>query len=101
MSNVAVLARIPAQPGKRAQLVEALRGAFPHVEAEPGTRFYIVHEDASDDDAVWFYEVYEDEAAFEAHRTAGWMKDFGMSVREFAAGRPELTMLRPVGGKGL
>jgi (4S)-4-hydroxy-5-phosphonooxypentane-2,3-dione isomerase len=101
MTSVAVLAKIPAQPGKRDQLVEALRGAFPHVEGEPGTRFYILHEDSSDEDAVWFYELYADESAFEAHRSAGWMKEFGMSVREFAAGRPELTLLRPVGGKGL
>ena len=29
------------------------------------------------------------------------MKEFGKSMRDLAGGRPELQILKPVGGKGL
>ena len=45
-----------------------------HVENEPGTLMYILHEDAEDDDVLWFYEQYDRQAAFDAHGTSDAMK---------------------------
>jgi quinol monooxygenase YgiN len=101
MSQVAVIAKIPAQPGKRDELVAALQIALTNAEGEAGTLKYIIHEDTGNPDLVWFYEVYADQAAFEAHGTSDGMKAVGMAAREFAGGRPELTILKPLGGKGL
>ncbi len=101
MSKVAVIAKIPAQPGKRDELVAALQAALDNAEGEADTLTYILHEDLADADVVWFYELYTDQDALVAHGTSDAFKAIGAALRPFAAGRPELTMLKPVGGKGL
>jgi quinol monooxygenase YgiN len=98
---VAVLARIPAQPGRRDELIEKLQQAITNAEGEEGTRLYILHTDEKDPDAVLFYELYTDHAAMVAHGTSDAFKALGASLRDVAGGRPELTVLTPVSGKGL
>lgn len=101
MSKIAVIARIPAVPGKRDELVAALQMALDNAAAEPGTITYILHEDVKDDDALWFYEMYDDQAAFDAHSGSDGFKALGAALAGLVGGRPELTILRPLGGKGL
>jgi quinol monooxygenase YgiN len=101
MSKVAVIAKFAAAPGKRDQLIEALQVALATAEGEAGTLMYILHEDTKDADTVWFYEMYTDQDAFTAHGTSEAMKAIGPAVAPFAGGRPEITVLNPVGGKGL
>jgi len=99
--KVAVLARIPAQPGKRDELVTALQAAIDNANTESGTLLYILHTDPNDPDAVLFYELYTDQDALTAHGTSDAFKAIGASLRDLAGGRPELTMLTPVVGKGM
>jgi quinol monooxygenase YgiN len=47
------------------------------------------------------YELYADQASFEAHSSSDTMKGLGQSLGPMLAGLPELTMLTPVGGKGV
>jgi quinol monooxygenase YgiN len=101
MSKVAVIAKFPAAPGKRDQLIEALQAALANAETEAGTLTYILHEDSKDPDAVWFYEMYTDKDALAAHGSSEAFKALGPAVAPFVGGRPEITYLRPVGGKGL
>jgi quinol monooxygenase YgiN len=101
MSHVAVIAKIAALPGKRADLIGVMQAGLATAESEPGTLQYVLHEDANDPDLIWFYEVYESQEALVAHGSSDGMKALGMASREFAAGRPELTFLTPVGGKNL
>jgi len=101
MSQVAVIAKIPALEGKRTELVQALQAALANAESEPGTLKYILHEDAKDENLLWFYELYTDQDALAAHGTSDAFKEIGMACRPFSAGRPELIMLNPLGGKGL
>jgi len=102
MSQVAVWARIPVQPGKREEAIAAMQLAYDHVvENETGTIYYIVHEDAKDPDAIYFYELYSDQAAFEAHGKSDAMKAIGPALGPLMAGRPELKFYTPVKGKGL
>ena len=101
MSKVAVLAKLKSAPGKRAELVQAFQFALDNVQNESGTLTYILHEDVKDEDGLWFYEIYSDQAAFEAHGSADWFKELGPKVGPLMGGRPELIMLNPVGGKGL
>jgi quinol monooxygenase YgiN len=96
-----LLARIPAQPGRRDELVAALHQAIENANGEPGTRLYVLHTNDADPDAVLFYELYESEQAMVAHSTSDAMKALGASLRDVAAGRPELTRLTPIVGKGL
>jgi len=101
MSNVTVLAKITAQEGKRDELIAGMAPMMEHVESEPGTLQYILSTDAQDENVVWMYEVYEDQASFEAHGSSDVMKALGPAIGPFLAGRPELIFLSPVRGKGL
>ncbi|HRE00254.1 MAG TPA: putative quinol monooxygenase [Ilumatobacteraceae bacterium] len=100
MANVAIIAKIPAKPGMRDQLIEALQVGIQNVQSEPGTLQYIMHKDANDPDLVWFYEFYDSQESFVHHGSTDGIKAMGMASREFAAGRPELIFLEPVAGKG-
>src|SRR4051812_7740863 len=101
MSKVAVIAKFASLPGQRDQLIEALQGALANAETEPGTLTYILHEDSKDADAIWFYEMYVDKDALTAHGSSDAFKALGPAISPFIGGRPEITYLRPVGGKGL
>jgi quinol monooxygenase YgiN len=101
MSNVAVIAKINAQPGKRDELVQVLQGALDTAQAEEGTLVYLLHADTADPDVLWMYEVYADDAALGAHTSSDAFKALGPSIAPLLAGRPELTFLAPIGGKGL
>jgi quinol monooxygenase YgiN len=101
MSKLAVIAKITAQEGKRADLAAALQAALDTAEGEPGTEKYILHEDTSDADVLWMYEVYTDNDALVVHSGSEAFKALGPAIGPFLAGRPELTFLNPIGGKGL
>ena len=59
-NKVAVFARIPAQPGKRDELVKAMQAAIDNANSEEGTLTYILHTDDKEPDTVFFYEMYTD-----------------------------------------
>ena len=81
MSKTAILAKLTAQPGKRDELVEALGPLVEAVDQEPGTELYVLHTSATEPDVVWFYELYTDEAALNAHRTSETMAKAVHAVR--------------------
>lgn len=102
MSNqVGILARLNVQAGKSAAAIEVLKGMLDHVQGEDGTLTYILHRDNNDENVLWFYELYTDQAALGVHSTSDAMKAMGPALGAFLAGRPEMTFLTPVGGKGL
>ena len=53
MSKIAVIAKITAQPGKRADVVAGMASMMDHVETEPGTLKYILTEDQADADSAY------------------------------------------------
>ena len=101
MSKVAVWVRVPLKPGTRDDAVAAIQVAIDNVQSEDGTLLYLVHTDAADEDAVFFYELYADSDALTAHSTADWFKAFGPTLAPFLAGRPSMQLLSPIKGKGL
>jgi len=72
MSGVlTVVAKIRAAKGKGDALAALLTEQACVVrKAEPGCLVYRPHRSTSDPDLFVFYEMYEDEAAFDAHRQA-------------------------------
>jgi quinol monooxygenase YgiN len=98
---VAVIFKLSAQPGKRDELVAAFDDLLKAVDDEPGTIAYLVHTVDNDPDSLWFYEFYPDKAANEAHAASDALKAVFPKVAPLIAGRPEITMLTPVAGKGL
>jgi quinol monooxygenase YgiN len=102
MSNqVGILARLNVQAGKSAEAIDALQAMLDHVASEDGTLIYILHRDNNDENVLWFYELYTDQAALGVHSNSDTMKALGPALGGLLAGRPEMTFLTPVGGKGL
>jgi quinol monooxygenase YgiN len=101
MGKVAVIATMRAKEGQRDELAKAIESCMEHIEQEPGTLRYILHEHDSDPDALIFYELYEDKAALEAHGSGEAVKALGAALRPYLGGRPELVFLTPLTGKGL
>lgn len=101
MAKVAVWAKIPAAPGKRDALMAALQTALETAEGEPGTIYYMLHTDVSDPDALFMYELYENQDALNAHMGSDAFKALGPAIGPFLGGAPSLTVLGPVAGKGL
>src|SRR5580704_9498832 len=62
MAQVAVVAKITALPGKRDEVVDVLRDVVAATDDEPGTLVYAMNIDKGDDDVIWFYELYTDDA---------------------------------------
>lgn len=61
------VAKFVLEPGKRDEALKILRPMFDQVEKEPGALLYLMHVDPSDENVIWFYERYVDDAAFEFH----------------------------------
>ena len=100
MSHVALIVKIPALPGQRAELAAAMAAGLETAKGEEGTRFYILHEDAVDADALWVYEMYENQEGLAAHGGSEAFKLLGAAMKPFMGGRPEITFTNPIGGKG-
>ena len=102
MSKIALIAKLTAAEGKRADLVASLEKMFPQVDQEPGTEAYVLHEDASDENVVWFYELYTDNDALSAHGSSDAMKEMmGALGGGLVGAAPEMHLLRPVRAKGV
>ncbi|HMK13317.1 MAG TPA: putative quinol monooxygenase [Acidimicrobiales bacterium] len=101
MSKIAAIAKLTAQSGKRDELVTAFKPLLDAVQEEAGTLVYILHKDNGDEDVLWFYEVYTDDAALAAHSKSDTFKSLGPALAPLLAGRPEMNLLSPVSIKGL
>ena len=85
-----IIAPIQIKEGYKEQFIEEMIGdAVGSVNDEPGCIRFDVIQDAEDPNRIWLYEVYVDEAAFEAHTqaphferwrdaTADWRADSGL-----------------------
>ncbi len=63
-----IVAPMQIKQGHKKEFIEALlEDAKASVANEPGCSRFDVIQDAGDDNRVWLYEVYDDEAAFQAH----------------------------------
>ncbi len=98
MTRMALIARLRAKPGRRDELLAVLGKGLSAAEDEPGTLVYLMHTDDTDDDMVWFYELYTDAAAFEEHRTSERMRGMKPLLGEILAGPVDLVKGRLVGG---
>lgn len=101
MSKVAVIAKIPTKPGQRDEFLAAFEQGIRNAEAEDGTLVYIAHADGADENLVWVYELYTDQAALDAHSGSEAFKALLPLIGPFIGGAPELVTARPVMGKGL
>ena len=99
--SIAMIAKLPVQPGKRDEFIAAFSSMFPVVAEEEGTLAYILHTDDADENMVWVYEVYTDDAALKAHSKSDGMKNAIEAFGGLLGGAPELIRLTPVRAEGL
>jgi quinol monooxygenase YgiN len=101
MSKIAVIAKLPVQPGKADEFVEAFSTMFPVVADEPGTEVYVLHRDARDDHLFYVYELYADRAALDTHGSSDGMQAAMAAFGPLLAEGVELIRLEPVRGEGV
>ena len=93
---VAVIAKVKAKPGRGADFEKMVAGVAATVEsAEPGNVFYRAYR-TDDPERFVAVEVYEDEAAIEAHRQSAHRADAAARVTEYLDGEVEAEILEEV-----
>src|SRR5258705_9911560 len=66
---LAIWVKVRIKPGERERFLDAIEvDALGSEKDEPGCLRFNVLQDAKDDNVYYFYEVYKDQAAIEAHR---------------------------------
>ena len=97
--TVALYAEFAAVPG-RGRDVERLIAAFADVvRSEPGNLVFDVYRKTDAPDSFFVYEIYRDQAAFDAHIGSAAGALFNAELGELIhGGGSTLTTLRPVSG---
>jgi quinol monooxygenase YgiN len=88
---------IQVKPEKVAEFLEVVRHDAEHSEQdEPGCLRFDVLQDRDDPNRFYFYEVYRDEAAFEAHRQTPHFKLYFEKSQPLLAAAPERRFAKNV-----
>jgi len=81
---------VQIKPEHMAEYLEAVRHDAEHSEKdEPGCLRFDVSQAKDDPNRFYYYEVYRDEAALEAHRQAPLFKLYAEKVQPWLAAPPE------------
>ena len=76
------------RPGDEARFLERMRQqAKDSLEREAGCHHFDVCVDPKNPGQVFLYEIYEDEAAFQAHLDSAHFKDFDRTVADWVAAK--------------
>ena len=88
---ISVIATLKAQPGKNADLEAVFKDLAAKVRAnEPGNQLYTVCKSRTDESTYIVMEMYDDQAAIEAHRNAEHFRAAGPNIGACLAGRPDV-----------
>lgn len=93
-----LIGKITAKAGEREALVAAILSGS---GAMPGCRSYVVARDATDPDAVWVTEVWDDEAAHKASLQLPAVREAIARAMPLIADFGPSFPTVPVGGTGL
>ncbi len=96
--QVAVIARITVRPDAVGEAEAALRKLVDGVGSEAGAVHYTLHREG-DTGSFWFYELYADAAAFEAHGKNPALAECFGALGSLVAEPPELRILTPLQSK--
>ncbi len=95
----ALTVRFTTRDADAAQQFDALVArTLEGIRREPGTLAYVVHVPTDDANARVFYELYADEAAFQAHEEQPHTRHF-LKEREQYLTRTDVTFMNQQGGK--
>lgn len=93
---LAIIAKLNVVPGKGSDFEKVMLGLVKDVRAnESGNKLYTLTKNAAGE--YFVLEIYDNEAALEAHRGSAHFKAAGPKFAGLMNGRPDLTMLTVVG----
>lgn len=69
-----VVAQWRTVPGQADKIADILARFLPQAQAEPGVKLFLIGRGKDDRDRFMFYELFTDEAAFEAHQASEHFK---------------------------
>ena len=85
-----MMANLQATPGHKEELIQALLHQAKEVsDHEPGCTRYDIIQDGGDPNKIWLYEVFQNDAAFQAHIDSPHTARF-METTKAWRGDPEL-----------
>ena len=67
-NSLVVTAFWKAKPDETEAVAGILRRFVPQAQREPGVRAFMIHQSKSEPSEFFFYEAFDDEAAFAAHQ---------------------------------
>ena len=101
MSKIAVTARLEAKPESNALVLEVARALVASTADEAGTEVYVLNQDPNNPNVFWFYELYSDQAALDAHLGSAAMADAFGKLADALAEPPALHVLTPLTATGI
>ena len=101
MSKIAVTARLESKPETNALVLSVAQGLVASTADEAGTELYILNQDPANAIVFWFYELYTDQDALNAHMGSAAMADAFVQLAEALAEPPALHIITPLQAKGL
>lgn len=91
---IGVIATLKVQPGKGGEFEQVFRDLAAQVRAnEPGNKLYQVFKSRKEADTYVVMEVYQDQAALDAHGKSDHFKAAGPKIGPTMAGRPDIHYL--------
>ncbi len=94
---IGVVATVKIKDGANAAFEAAVKELMAAVRAnEPGNRLYQFCRSKTDPTTYVAMEIYADEAALEAHRSADHFRAIGAKMGPSMAGRPEVQLFETV-----
>ena len=100
MSHIAFVVKLTAAEGTRDQALATLGKLVDAAADEPGTLQYLLHTDTTEPNVIWFYELYADQAGFEAHAGSATMAEVMGSLGGLLDGPADMRQLEIVRRKG-
>ena len=96
MSKVSVVAKLTIKPEKADEFADQWDSLIAHIDAnEPGTEHYVLHRSTTEPNVFYVTEVYENQAALDAHMGSDAFASFGASLGDFVEG-VDMQFLAPV-----
>jgi quinol monooxygenase YgiN len=94
--RVGLFVRLAAKPGARTGLLDALHRYADRLSAEPHTEAFVIALDPEDQDVVWLYEWFTDEAGLEAHRLSEPFTELVTEIPDLLDTPPGLLRIDPL-----
>lgn len=95
--HVVLIASLPIAEGKVEEAVSALNRCATAVhQEEEGVLRYALHRDTANPNRLVMIEVYDDQAALEAHGKTPHLQELMGALKGLLDGRPEMSVLSPI-----